>query len=108
MATELLVVILFLLSLVLLGCVLRASKLSTKRRIEDWSWRTGVACFFADSAGFILLFALCLSALIVPLPVIGPEREQLWLIPMLILLVADSVTVFLLRESAQLRKKRHA
>lgn len=108
MATELLVIMLFSISCILFACVLRASGLSTKRRIEDWNWRTGMACLFVDSAGFVLLFAMGASVLIMPFSVILPNLELLWLVPMLILLVADIATVFLLKESAQLRRKSHA
>lgn len=107
MATELLVIMLFSISLILFGCVLRASGLSGKRRIEDWNWKTSWACFFIDSAGFVLLVAIGASALILPFALIVPDIELLWLAPVLMLLVADTVTVFLLKESAQLRK-RHA
>lgn len=108
MATEPLVIMLFSISLILFGCVMRASELSTKRRIEDWNWRTGSACFFVDSAGLVLLLAMGASALLLSFSVIVPDLELLWLAPMVMLLVADIVTVFLLKESAQLRRRRHA
>lgn len=108
MSTDVLVIVLFLISIGLLGSVLRAPRVAAIRSRESWTYRLVLASLLLDVAGACLMLSLILSTLLFMLSQLAPTADVLWSVPMVLLLGANILALFLLRKSSRLKREKPA